>query len=106
MFGERIAQGMLVFAIAFGLWMRELNQYRQPKAEVAGHLNDKVTFLAPVKVGETIRCQYKTTATRISKSRPEIGIVTSELQVVNQRNEVVQEGSVVFMIPSRAGLGM
>ncbi|MFC1913225.1 MaoC/PaaZ C-terminal domain-containing protein [Chloroflexota bacterium] len=106
MFGERIAPGMLVFAIAFGLWMRELNRYRQPKAGVAGHLNDKVTFLAPVKVGDTVRCRYKVTATRVSRSRPEVGIVTSGLQVVNQRNEVVQEGSVVFMIPSRAGLGM
>jgi len=104
MFGERIAHGMLVFSIAFGLWARDRDQYQEPKSRIAGHLNDKATFFIPVKVGDTIRCRYKTTASRVSKSKPEAGIVTFGLQVVNQRNEVVQEGSVILMIPSRTGL--
>lgn len=106
MFGERIAHGMLVFSIAFGLWARKRDQYQEPKSRIAGHLNDKATFLVSVKVGDTIRCRYKTTASRVSKSKPEAGIVTFGLQVVNQRNEVVQEGSTIMMIPLRAGLRM
>lgn len=106
MFGERIAPGMLVFTIAFGLWTRNQYRYKEPKNKIAGHLCDKATFFLPVKIGDTIRCRHKTAASRVSKSRPEAGIVTHELQIVNQRNEVVQEGSVLLMLPSRAGLRM
>jgi len=104
MFGERIAHPMLVFDYAFGLWARERNKGKDPKSNIAGHLEDKSTFLAPVRIGDTIRCQYWTSASRVSRSRPDAGIVTTELQVLNQRDEVVQEGTVVLMIPSREGL--
>jgi len=104
MFGERIAPGMLVLTIAFGLCARDWHRYKAPKSKIAGRLYDKATFFVPVKIGDTIRCRHKTAASRVSKSRPEAGVVTYELQVVNQRNEVVQEGTVILMIPSRAGL--
>jgi len=104
MFGERIAHPMQVFAYIFGLWARERSKYREPKSNVAGHLNDKATFLMPVKIGDTIRCRFWTASSRVSRSRPEAGITVTQLQAINQRGEVVQEGSVVLMIPSREGL--
>ena len=64
---------------------------------VAGHLNDTAAFLAPVKIGDTFRCRYKTLATRASKSRPGLTLTTTGLQIVNQRDEVVQEGSTLMM---------
>jgi acyl dehydratase len=104
MFGERTAHGMLGFNIAFACWLRDwlqkLNRFSGPKSDIAGHLNDKICFLAPIKIGDTIRCRYKTLSARTSKSRPEFGLVTFGLQVINQRDEVVQEGSVVMMMPS------
>jgi len=104
MFGERTAHGMLGFNIAFACWLRDwlkkLNQFPGPKSDIAGHLNDKICFLAPIKIGDTIRCRYKTLSARASKSRPEFGLVTFGLQVINQRDEVVQEGSAVMMMPS------
>ena len=114
MFGERIAQGMLVFSIAIGihtvggLYLRDREQSRPPESKsaglskIAGHLNDNSSFLVPVKIGDTIRARYKTLATRISKSKPEASIVTVGFQIINQRNEVVQEGHQVNMSPSRA----
>jgi 3-hydroxybutyryl-CoA dehydratase len=104
MFGTRIAHGMLIFNISFGLWLRERWQYRLAESGVAGHLNDKVCFAAPVKIGDTIRCRYKTASTRVSKSNPGVGIIITGMQTVNQRNEVVQESYVTQLIPSRAGL--
>jgi len=105
MFGERIAHGMLAFTFAFGLWLRHWNRYQWPESSetVAGHLNDRASFLLPVKIGDTIRCRYKTVASRVSRSKPALGLVTFGFQVVNQRKEVVQEGSTIMMMPTRAG---
>ncbi len=104
MFGERIAHGMLSFNISFAYWLRdwlpELSRFSVPKSNIAGHLNDTIRFLAPVKINDTIRCRYKTLSARVSKSRPGLGLVTFGLHVINQRDEVVQEGSVIMMMPS------
>jgi len=64
---------------------------------VAGHLNDTAFFLAPVRIGDTIHCRYKTLAMRASKSRAGLRLTTTGLQIVNQRNEVVQEGHTIMM---------
>ena len=107
MFGERVAQGMLVFTIAFGLWVRDgQGKYHWPESRIVGHLGDNATFFTPVKIGDTIRVRYKIASTRVSKTKPEMGIVTFTIQVMNQRDEVVQVGSILIMIPSRAGLNM
>ncbi len=103
-FGERIAHGMLCFNIAFAYWLREWMRFPMPNSGIAGHLNDKVHFLSPVKIGDTIRCRYKTLSTRVSKRKPELGLITFGVQVINQRNEVVQEGSVIMMMPSHSTL--
>lgn len=119
-FGERVAPPLLVFCVAFGRWnsLRFVPpdgppppppvaatapiQTDSPAAVdgdtmVAGHLNDKATFLAPVRIGDTIRCRFKPLAERPSRSRPGLTIITTGLQVINQRNEVVQEGSTIMM---------
>lgn len=104
MFGERIAHGMLCFNIAFASWLRdwlqELSKFPQSQSDIAGHLNDRTSFLTPVKIGDTIRCRYKTLHVRVSKSRPDFSLVTFGLQVVNQKDEAVQEGAVLMMMPS------
>jgi len=105
-FGQRIAHGMLVFTIAFGLWISHRSAHNLRPAGstngmVAGHLNDRSTFVAPVAIGDTIRCLYKTLGARPSKSKPGIGLIGTGFQVVNQRDEVVQEGSTLMMGPSR-----
>ncbi len=105
-YGERIAQPMMVFSVAFRFWGQDRDLYF-PWAKnkyAAGHLSDRAIFLAPVKIGDTISCIYRKTGGRVSSSKPEIGIVTHELQIVNQRNEVVQEVATTHMVASRAGL--
>ncbi len=101
-FGERIAHEMLVFTTAFA--QRELHVrrcFKRPRSAFAGHLSDQATFLAPVKIGDTIRCRYKLAACRISQRRPEAGIITHELLFINQRNEVVQKGRLLSMVASK-----
>ena len=114
MFGKRIAQGILVFSIAIGIhtvggqYRSDGEQQRSQEgkiglSKIAGHLNDNASFLAPVKIGDTIRSRYRILTTRVSKSRPEASIVTQGFQVVNQRDEVVQEGHQINMAASTAG---
>ncbi|MFO8010549.1 MAG: MaoC/PaaZ C-terminal domain-containing protein [Dehalococcoidia bacterium] len=103
LFGGRIVHPMLSFNIAFAYWLREWLRLPMPDDGFAGHLSDSWIFLAPVKIGDTIHCKYKTVSTKTSRSKPGMGLVRFGLQVVNQRNEAVQEGSVLMMYPSRQG---
>ncbi len=101
-FGVRVAQGVLVFSIAFPLAMFQYRHLNRAESGFAGHLNDTSTFIRPVKIGDTIRCQYRVASTRISKSKPTVGLITYEFKVLNQRDEVVQTASVILMEPTRA----
>jgi acyl dehydratase len=105
-FGERIIPPMMVFTSAFGLWARDSDvlQAKNPGgATEAGHLMDGATFFAPVKIGDTIRCQFKIGATRVSKSKPDRGILPFVFQMINQRGEVVQEGQTLMMRKAKTG---
>ena len=105
-FENRIVPPMMVFTSAFGLWTRDgdLLRTKTPGAATdAGHLNDSATFLAPVLIGDTIRCCFKVAETRVSKSKPDRGILNFGFQLINQRNEVVQEGKTLLMRGARGG---
>ncbi|MBI1987873.1 MAG: MaoC family dehydratase N-terminal domain-containing protein [Nitrospinae bacterium] len=106
-FGERIVPGMLAFTATFGFWARDgaLTTAKSPGAATeAGHLNDGATFLAPVKIGDTLRCTYKVAETRVSRTKPDRGVLKFGFQMINQRNEVVQEGQTLMMRGTRATL--
>jgi len=50
---------------------------------------DSMEWKKPVLAGDTLSGQSSVIATRVSKSRPEIGIVTFRADVTNQRGETV-----------------
>ena len=95
-FGQRIAPPMLVWNVGLGLWMRDGDFVRakvSPDAITwAGHLGDGASFHAPVKIGDTIRCIWRTESVRASRSKPNLGIIKIGLQILNQNDEAVQEG--------------
>lgn len=91
-FGRRIAHGMLVFSISSGL------STRTPPIHVIAFLGIKEwNFKAPVFIGDTIVLKNKVIEKRLT-SKGDKGIVTWQKTVINQRNEVVQEGKTVIMI--------
>jgi acyl dehydratase len=55
----------------------------------------------PVYVGDTLWAETEVTATRESKSRPTVGIVSVRCRGINQRREVVIEFKRTFMIYRR-----
>ena len=75
-----------------------------PSTGFAGHLGDSWSLHAPVSIGDTIRGRYCVLGARPSGSRPEMSVVEFGLQVLNQRDSVVQQGSVTMLMPHRPQL--
>jgi acyl dehydratase len=93
-FGTRIAHGPLVYAIAAGL-LFQLHLYDDTLIAFLGF--DSLKFTNPVKAGDTIRAKVKVLDKR-ETSRPDRGVMKRQLQVINQRGEVVQEGVQAFLM--------
>jgi len=93
-FGGRIAHGPLVYAIAAGL-LFQLHLYDDTLIAFLGFENLK--FTKPVKAGDTIRAKVKVLEKR-ETSKPDRGVMKRQLQVMNQRGEVVQEGIQAFLL--------
>ena len=100
-FGGRIAPPMWTFCLGFGDFLRELLAIEMPSSGFAGHLGDSWRFFAPVRLGDTLRTRHKPISCEPSRSRPEMAIVHFGLQLLNQRDEVVQDGRVAMMLPAR-----
>ena len=97
MHGRRIAHGMLIASIVTGLRSR-LDDY-----VMLGFLETQRRFAAPVFPGDTISAEYEVVDMRRSKSRPDTGIVTLSVNVVNQRGESVQQGRDILLLEGRTG---
>jgi len=98
-FGQRIAHGMLTLSIASGLGFRTRGR---PPVEVLAFLGmDKVRFVAPVFIGDTIRVESEVIEARPSKSMPGAGILKSKNTVKNQRDEDVATWETALMVSMR-----
>jgi acyl dehydratase len=103
LFGERTVPPMLCFCLGFSVWLRELLQLPLGGGESsAGHLGDRWQFVAPVRLGDTLEVRYQPLALRRTRSQPTRGVATFGLQLVNQHEEVVQQGEVDMMLGMRA----
>src|SRR5687768_3789086 len=94
-FGERIAHGLLGLSIQSGLFTRATLPYAT--LALAGL---RWKFKGPIKIGDTIRVRARVTAKK-ETDKPERGLVTLERRVVNQREEVVQEGETDLLVERR-----
>jgi acyl dehydratase len=97
-FGTRIVHGLLGLGIAQGLSWR--TNYTQGTG-VASLAWDKWRFIRPIMFGDTLRVRWRATSKRESRSKPNMGIVTEFVELVNQRGEVVQDGEHITMVRRR-----
>lgn len=96
-FGTRVAHGLFGLAIADGLKTRSAMRF------VPGmSLGWEWSFVAPIKLGDTVRVRFHVASKRASQSKPGWGIVILPSELVNQRDEVVQRGEHRLMIPKRS----
>lgn len=93
-FGTRIAHGPLVYAIAAGL-LFQLHLYDDTIIAFLGF--DSLKFTNPVKAGDTIHARIKVLERR-ETSRPDRGVMKRQLQVLNQRGEIVQDAIQAFLL--------
>ena len=83
-FGARMAHGTLVLSVSVGMLAGEINE----SAMSYGY--DKVRFIAPVYIGDTITSKAEIIAKRDHAKRPEdFGMVDEQVSVMNQRGETV-----------------
>jgi acyl dehydratase len=95
-FGTRVAHGLFGLAIADGLKTQSAMRF------VPGmSLGWEWRFVAPIMLGDTVRVRFSVGSKRESKSKPGWGIVILPSALINQRDEVVQQGEHRLMIPKR-----
>jgi acyl dehydratase len=97
-FGERIAHGTLIFTIGVGLTATSIN----PRAMSYGY--DRLRFIRPVKIGDTIRTRTRIAEKRDHKSRATHGVVVEAVEVVNQRGEPVLVCEHLYLVERREAL--
>jgi acyl dehydratase len=96
-YGERIAHGALVISLATGL--------RQRVGLFEGTLMGLLEvrswrFLAPVRIGDTIRVRNEVTKLHPT-SKSDRGIMVQHVEVVNQADDVVNDGEFVMLLKRR-----
>ena len=99
-FGTRIAHGPLVYSIATGL-LFQLHLYDDTLIAFLGF--DSLKFTKPVMIGDTVRARIEVLEKR-ETSKPDRGVMKRLLQVINQRDDVVQEGVQVFLLKRSSGV--
>ena len=106
-FGERIAHGLLGLAVAHGLMMG--SGLLAGTAIAFLGLQDW-SFKAPIRLQDTIRVRFEVAELRVRRSRPDQGVLTFTVDVINQRDEVVQTGRKAILLhtdgESRLGAGL
>ena len=85
----------------FALTSQIHHQSQDEIALVANLGSENLRFLSPLRPDDEITMATECLATRVSKSRPEIGIVTTRSLLSNQRDEIVMEMTTSFMVQRR-----
>ena len=97
-FGRRIGHGLQGLGLSHGLLFR--TGFLEDTA-IAFLEVDSGKFSAPFYVDDTIRVKFTVTETRSSRSKSDRGIVRLFVELINQREEVIQSGLKTFMIKRR-----
>lgn len=92
-FDGRIAHGLLVLAISSGLRTPTLDGLN-----IKAYLNVERAMKAPTYPGDTLRVRNTISDLRPSTSQPGTGVVTMRIEVLNQRDAVVQSGEDIYLV--------
>lgn len=100
-FGRRIAHGYFVLSAAAGLFVSPA-----PGPVLANYGLDNLRFVAPVAIGDTIRarltCKRKVDRNRTDEAGRGQGVVAWDVQVTNQRDELVASYDILTLVQKRA----
>ena len=96
--GERMAHGTLVLSMSVGMLAGEINE------QAMSYGYDRVRFIRPVHIGDTITSRSEIVGLREHPKRPELyGFADEQVEVVNQRGEVVIAFVHLYLVNRRPG---
>lgn len=95
-FGKRIVHGLFALTLVEGLKSR-LGHFESTSL---ASMEWKWRFLKPLFVDDTVRVKWKISAKRETR-KPDRGIITEFVQLVNQNDEVIGEGDHLVMMQKR-----
>jgi acyl dehydratase len=101
-FGGLVASSVHLFAIMVGI---QTGREVEPSAAVSALGFDKMRLHAPARPGDELWSRGKVLESRVSRSHPELGVVRSSAELVNQRGEVVFSDEAAFLIRRRPDRG-
>lgn len=101
-FGRRVAHGLLGLSFAHGLMWARSGELRDCAVAFLGMADWR--FRKPIFLGDTIHVHYEIAELRDSRSNPDQAIASFDVRVLNQRGEIVQEGTKALLI-SKSGVG-
>jgi acyl dehydratase len=96
-FGQPIAHGLLIFSVATGL-MARLGIFEGSAIALLGI--EDWRFQKPVMFGDTVHVRMTILETR-QTSNPDRGVIRRQVELINQKQEVVQAGVMVLMLRRR-----
>jgi acyl dehydratase len=94
-FKQRVAHGTLILSLGVGMTAAEVN----PAAFSYGY--DRVRFIRPVFIGDTIHVRATIKEKRDYLKRPDHGYVVELVQVFNQRDETVLACEHLYLVQRR-----
>jgi len=95
-FGQRIAHGALGIAVATGL-SAQFGLFTGTTIAITGV---EWSFRAPVFIGDTLHLRLRIAGKRRT-SRGDRGLIERRFELLNQRGEVVQEGTIPILVKVR-----
>lgn len=99
-FGERIAHGLLVLTVGSALLLRLGDTVLFPNATIALYEVEKVRFVAPVKIGDTIHTESEIVrTTEIDQTR---GLIAIRGEIKNQHDELLATFTLRALVGRRA----
>jgi len=99
-FGARIAHGMLIQAVATGM----ANWTGVFEGTTLALMEQTIRYKGPVMFGDTVRLQLEVFEKK-ETSKPDRGVVRYKARVLNQKDEVVQEGEWTLLLKANESKG-
>lgn len=88
-FGRLSASGWHTCAMTMRMLVDNMSAVRQAGLGSPGV--DQIRWVKPVYPGDVLRCETQVTEKRRSRSKPDLGLFKSRVQVFNQNEEMVLE---------------
>ena len=101
-FGSLAASGWQVTALFMKMFVAEMQKHPDAQAASLGAIGiDELRWLRPVRPGDTLRGTSEIIEKKASRSRPEMGIIKSQVTLFNQADEPVMTMIPITMVRTR-----